>query len=170
MARESARTALQRAGLLAAIDVGLQDGDAVAPGIADEHLGRVKAHRLVVEQGAVELGRVVGLEVEGLVGHQGKGGGVGLAEAKPGKALPTAARSPPATASSTPVGPRPGQKALAQRRHRLLRAAAAHRPAQPVGLGRREAGDRHRHPDHLLLEDDHAQRLRQRPAPGEGWA
>src|SRR3712207_7937282 len=40
------------------------------------------------------------------------------------------------------------------RAHRGLRAVAAHRPPEPLGLSRAEARERHRHLDHLVLEDD----------------
>ena len=59
------------------------------------------------------------------------------------------------------IGLRAGQEAVAQDSHRLGRAAAAHRPAQQIGLARREARQRHGDADHLLLEDDHAQRFAQ---------
>ena len=40
-------------------------------------------------------------------------------------------------------------------------ALAAHRPPQPLRLARREARERHRALDHLVLEDDRAQRVAQ---------
>ena len=45
---------------------------------------------------------------------------------------------------------------------RLLAALAAHRPPQPLGLPHAEAGERHRDLEHLVLEDDDAERLPQR--------
>ena len=44
---------------------------------------------------------------------------------------------------------------------RRRRALAAHRPPQPLGLAGREAGERHRDLDHLVLEDDRAERVAQ---------
>ena len=40
----------------AGVDVGRQDLDAAALGLVDEGVGRVEAHRLLVEQRAQELG------------------------------------------------------------------------------------------------------------------
>ena len=49
----------------------------------------------------------------------------------------------------------------------LLRALAAHRPAQAVGLARGKAGEGLGHFHHLILEDDRAQRvLQDRPQGG----
>ncbi len=72
------RPLFEGARLLAGVDVGPQYLDAVAPGISDQHLGWIETHGLVVEQGTRKLGREVGLEVKGLVGHQRKGRGVDL--------------------------------------------------------------------------------------------
>ena len=44
---------------------------------------------------------------------------------------------------------------------RGLGALAAHRPPQPLGLARAEAGERHRHLEHLVLEDDRPERVAQ---------
>ena len=46
--------------------------------------------------------------------------------------------------------------------HRLLGALAAHRAAQPLRLPGGEPGERAGDFDHLILEDDRAQRLTQR--------
>ena len=46
--------------------------------------------------------------------------------------------------------------------HRGLGSLAAHRPAQPLGLADREARERDRHLEHLVLEDDRAERVAQR--------
>ncbi len=54
---------------------------------------------------------------------------------------------------------RAGDEALAVGVQRRLRAAAAHRPPQPLGLARGEPGHRHRHLDHLVLEDDRPERV-----------
>ena len=50
----------------------------------------------------------------------------------------------------------------AERLDRLGAPLAAHRAAQPLGLADREPGKRHRHLQHLVLEDDDAERLAQR--------
>ena len=57
---------------------------------------------------------------------------------------------------------RPLDEPLAKRLQRLERALAAHRAAQPLSLADRESGERHRHLEHLVLEDDDAERLLER--------
>ena len=66
----------------AGVDVGGQDLDAAALGLVDEGVGRVEAHRLLVEQRAQELGPVVDAQPGRLVGQQAEGGAVGLGEAE----------------------------------------------------------------------------------------
>ena len=55
-----------------------------------------------------------------------------------------------------------GEQPLLQLLHPLVRALRAHRLAELIGLGRREAGDVDRHLHQLLLEQRHAERLGQR--------
>ena len=55
--------------------------------VLDQHAWVVEAHRLVVEQPAAELDRVVELEPRRLVRRAGKRGGVRAAEAVHGEAL-----------------------------------------------------------------------------------
>ena len=55
-----------------------------------------------------------------------------------------------------------GDEARPPRLDRLLAALAAHRPAQALGLADREARRRHRDVEHLILEDDDAERVAQR--------
>ena len=64
------------------VDVHRQDRHAVALGVVDQHLDRVEAHRLRVDQPDRELGRVEELEERRLVGGPGEGGGVALGEAE----------------------------------------------------------------------------------------
>ena len=61
----------------------------------------------------------------------------------------------------TPLRHRAIPELRPERDHRLARALAGHRPAQRIGLPGGEAGQRHRHLDHLLLVEDDAVRLRQ---------
>src|SRR3712207_8921832 len=51
--------AFERALLHATVDIGMQDGNTVALRVAHDDRGGVEAHWLLVEQGTVELGRVV---------------------------------------------------------------------------------------------------------------
>ena len=55
-------------------------------------------------------------------------------------------------------------EARAEGLDRLLAPLPAHRAAQPLRLADREAGERHRHLQHLILEDDDAVGLAQRLA------
>jgi hypothetical protein len=87
--------------------------------ISDQYLGWIKAHRLVVEQSAIELGWKMGLEVQGLVGYEGKSSSMGLAKAESCKAcqlLPYLLGRRLVHA----VALRPEQESLSQGRHRLL--------------------------------------------------
>ncbi len=58
-------------------------------------------------------------------------------------------------------GGRAVEEALVVGVDRRRRALAAHRPSQTLGLAGREAGERHRDLDHLVLEDDRAERVTQ---------
>ena len=57
---------------------------------------------------------------------------------------------------------RAGDEPLAPRLERCMRALAAHRAPQPLRLADREAGEMDGHVEHLILEDDDAERLAQR--------
>jgi len=57
------------------------------------------------------------------------------------------------------AGRRPAAELLPEARHQLAAAPAAHGAAQGLGLPRREAGERLAHLQHLVLVEDHAQRL-----------
>jgi len=62
----------------------------VSLGVADEHLGGVKAQRLVEQEGAVNGGGIVRLEIQRLVGQQRQGRRVRFAKAvtRKGRQLP----------------------------------------------------------------------------------
>src|ERR1700680_3123836 len=70
-----------------AVDVNGQHRDTVALEVLDQHAGVVEAHRLVVEQAAAELDRMIELEPRGLVRRACEGGRMRPAEAVHGKAL-----------------------------------------------------------------------------------
>ncbi len=135
--------------------------DPAALRVADERGGRVEAHRLLVEQRAQELGGVVPAQPGALVGQEAEGRRVRLGEAELGERHdllehascdrlvdPAAAR---AVAEGVPV-----------RHHRLARAPPAHRTAQALGLALREARERDGDVEHLILVDDHAERVGER--------
>ena len=121
------------------------------PRVAHDDLGRVKAHRLVIEQRTIKCGRVIALQVERLVGDQCETGRVGFTKAKARKAFQLL-EDRASRGLVDAVAPCALHKAVAQGMHRLVGAAARHGAAQHVRLARREAGRAHRHPDGLLLE------------------
>ena len=132
-------------------------------GVADERGGRVEAHRLRVQERAEELGRVVAAQPRRLVGEQAERGGVRLREPEPGEAdelvvdrVRRRLVDPVAEAALDEPGP--------ERLDRLLAPLAAHRAAEPFGLPHAEARGRHRDVEHLILEDDDAERLPERLA------
>ena len=143
------------------VDVGRDQLDPLALRLVRERVGGVEAHRLLVEQRAEELGPVVDAQPGRLVGEQPEGGAVRLGEAEAGE--PDDHRVDPL--GGLRVDPvrrrRPVDEALVVGRDRRLRALAAHRPPQPLRLPGREAGERHRDLDHLVLEDDRAERVAQ---------
>ena len=63
---------------------------------------------------------------------------------------------------ATPFAGRALDEAVAVGLERGLAPLAAHRPAQPLGLAHREPRERHRHVEHLVLEDDDAERRAER--------
>ena len=115
----------------------------------------------MVEQSAVELRRVVRLEPERLIGDQCERGCVAFAKAIGGETLELSEDLLGNYGLDT-VGLRARLRNAPQRSHGLGRPAAAHRPAQQIGLARCEAGQRHRDTQDLFLEDDHAKGLGQR--------
>ena len=156
-----AGTASQRAPTQ--VDVGRQHLHPAPLRVADEGGRRVEAHRLRVEERAEELGRVVVAQPGGLVGEQPERGRVRLREAEAGEADELVVdevrgRAVDAVAGGTV------DEALPVRLERGEAALAAHRPAQPFRLADREAGERDRDVEHLVLEDDHAERGVQRLA------
>ena len=155
------RAVLDRARRVARVDVRRQRGHAAALRIADEARRRVEAHRLGVEQRAEELHLVVAAQPRRLVREQRERGGMRLREAEAGERgelVVDAVRRLRVDA----VPRRALDEPLAERLQRLQRALAAHRAAQPLRLADREAGERHRHLQHLVLEDDDAERLLER--------
>ena len=130
-------------------------------GVVGQDVGRVEPHRLVVEQGADELGRVVVLQPGRLVGEDGEGGGVALGEAVLGEAEQLLEDLLGGLRDRRPGASAPSRNWSQRRDHRLPRALAGHRAAELVGLAGAEAGQRHRHAEHLLLVEDDAERFPQ---------
>ena len=155
------RGAVGRAGHLAGVDVGRQQRDPAPLRLVDQRVRRIEAHRLLVEQRAQELRAVVHPQPGRLVGEQPEGRAVGLREAEarePHDHLVDPLRH----LRSDPVGAlRALDEAPVVGLDRRLGALAAHRPPQPLGLPRREARERDRDLEHLVLEDDRPERVAQ---------
>ena len=96
-----------------------------------------------------------------LVGEQPERGAVRLGEAEAGEALDHR-EHPLGRVLVDAVQPlRAGDEALVVGLDRRLGALAAHRPPQSLRLAGREAGERDRDLQHLVLEDDRPERLAQ---------
>ena len=143
------------------VHVGRDQLDPLALRLVRQRVGRVEAHRLLVEQRAQELRPVVHAQPGRLVGEQPEGGPVRLGEAEAREADDHRVHA----LGRLRVGPVRARGALDEALvvglDRRRRALAAHRPAQPLRLARREARERHRDLDHLVLEDDRAERVAQ---------
>ena len=134
----------------------------MALGVVDEHLDRVEAHRLGVDQAGHELGRIEELQEGRLVRSPREGGGVALVEAKAGEA-----RRPSGKLLGLLLGqPAAVDAAVDETGVELLhlpgRTPCAHGPAKTVRLRRAEAGDVDGDLHHLLLVEDYAERLFER--------
>jgi len=139
------------------VDVEAEHGDAERAGVVeDEPLG---VHPGVMGQHPGEEGcGVVGLQPRRVVGRQGEGRGVRLAEPERGKGL----QHPPdpldlgrRVAARRGGGPPPGLDLL-------LPARGAHGTAHLVGLCQRDTGGLGDDLEHLLVEDDDPGRLLER--------
>ena len=126
----------------------------MALGVVDEHLDRIEAHRLGVDEPHDELGRVEQLEERRFVRGPGERSGVALGEAEARERGHLAEE----LLGHRLVHPRLAQAALdepvVELLHLLARPPGAHRPAEPVRIGRAEATDIDGDPHHLLLVED----------------
>ena len=147
--------ALDGVARLRLVDVRRQDLDAVPARVVDHEPRRVEAHRLVVEDGGGELGRIVGPQPCRRVAHHGEARGVRLVEAVGGKPLELPEHLGGDLVLDAVLGGA-AQEVPADALHLLAAAALGHRAAQRVGLGQAEAGDRTGDEQHLLLVDDDA--------------
>ncbi len=123
--------------------------------VAHERRGRVEAHRLLVQERAQELRGVVPAQPLRLVGEEPERSSVRLREAEPGEAdelVEDAVRG--LRVDVVPLGALDEPPAV--RLERVMAPLAAHRAAQPLCVSDREAGERHSHLEHLVLEDDDA--------------
>ena len=152
---------VDRALLAGQVHVRRDQLDPLALRLVRERVGRVEAHRLLVEQRAQELRPVVHAQPGRLVGEQPERRPVRLGEAEAGEADDHRVHALGGLRVGAVGARRALDEALVERLDRRLRALAAHRPAQPLRLTRREARERHRDLDHLVLEDDRAERVAQ---------
>ena len=105
----------------------------------------------------------------GLVGEERKRGRVGLGEAERGEAEQLCEHLLGGRAVDAAAGGAV-EEALAVGLDRFAAALAAHRAAEPLRLAHGEAGERHRDLEHLLLEEDDAERLRAAARRADGWS
>src|SRR3989475_2034318 len=140
------------------VHIDRKDRDAVALRVSSDDRRRVEAHRLVVEERDVELGRVVELEMRGVIRGERERGRVALAESEFGERgdLPEdLVRGHVVNA----LGARAVHERTAQALHVGRATSAAHRAAEHVSGRGREPRGGNGHPKDLLLEEDHAERL-----------
>ena len=130
--------------------------------LVDQRVGRVEAHRLLVEQRAQELRARSGRAATSTGRRAGRRRRRAPWESR-SRRSPGPSRTParPVSSSTPCMRLAPATKRSVVGLDRRLRALAAHRPPQPLGLARREAGERDRDLEHLVLEDDRAERLAQ---------
>src|SRR6185312_9837529 len=142
----------------AQIDIRRQHFDPAALGVPHKARRRIEAHRLGVQERAEKLAGVVVAEPGRLVCEQREGGRVRLGEAERRETVDLR-EDELRDLLRHPVLRRPREEALAVGLDRVLAPLAAHRPAQPLRLPYGEPRERHRDLEHLLLEDDRAERL-----------
>ncbi len=125
-----------------------------AAGVVQHRARGVEAHGLVVEHGAQELGRIVGLEPGRGIADDGEAHRVALVEPVGGEALQLAEdlarrlfRHAPSDGAA--------DEGLADLGHLLPAAVAGHGPAQRVGVGQVETGHGLGDAEHLFLVEDH---------------
>jgi hypothetical protein len=119
----------------AGVDVGREHLDAAPLRLVDQGVGRVEAHRLLIEQRRQELGAVVHAQPGRLVGQQPERGTMGLGEPEAREALD---HRPHALGERlvdiVPARHRPRHEPVVVGLDRRGRPLAAHRAAQPLGL------------------------------------
>ena len=131
----------------------------MALGVVDQHLDRVEAHRLGVDQPDQELGRVEQLEERRLVGRPGERRRVRLGEPEAGERRDLAEQLLGHLLGHPRLAHAAVDELLVELLHLAARAPRPHRPPEPVRFGRREAGDLDGDAHDLLLVEDHAHRI-----------
>ncbi len=140
---------------------GVDDGDgfgadAVAFGVLEEGVDRVKAHGLVVDESAVEFGGAVGLQPAGGVGDEGKGNGVGFREAVEGEGA-DGLNDPFLNVGRDLAFGHAGFEGFDDGSHAFVGSFEGHRFAELIGFHSGEVGDDHGHAEDLFLEEGDAE-------------
>ena len=147
----------------ARVHVRRQRLDAVALRVADERRRRIEAHRLCVQQRREKLRAVVVPQPGGLVREQPERSGVRLREAE-ARERDELVVDHVCELLVDAVGERAVDEPCPVRLERCEAPLAAHRTPQPFRLADGEAREMDRDVEHLILEDDDAERLAQRLA------
>ena len=155
------RVVLERALRGAAVDVDRPHLHPTPLRVPHQRGRRIEAHRLRVQKRREELARVVMAQPRRLVGEQAERRRVGLGEAEAREAGQLVV-DPVRKLRVDGFLSRTRNKTGAIGLDRLLAPLAAHRAPQALGLADREARQRHRDLQHLVLEDDHPQRVGER--------
>ena len=137
-------------------------------GIVGEGVRRVETHRLVVEQRAVELSRVIVLQPARLVGQHGEGGRVRFREAV-GSETEQLVEDRRAISSSTPLAAAPLRNSSQKRSMAASERLRLIERRKEFSLSGGEASQLHRHLQHLLLIQDHAMVSRS-TGSSSGWS
>ena len=150
------RLRFKRAEPIRALHVDGAHAQAVTLRILDQHGGRVKAHRLIVEHGAGEGCKVMHLEVGRCIGDERKACRMRLREAIHCKRC-NALYDVVLRSGAMPLPVMPERKRPSKIFHALHGAAHPHGAAQLFGLGSGKAGNHHCHAQKLLLKERHTQ-------------
>ena len=137
---------------IAVVDVRGQKLDALVPGLHDVLGQSGGIVDFAVEHRGQKLQGIMGLEIRGLIGHQGIGGAVGFVEAVARKFFDEGEKLGRSGLGHR-VGLGPGDKPVPLGRHHRL-VLLAHGPAQQVGFRQGKAGHRRGDLHHLLLVED----------------
>ncbi len=130
--------------------------------VVGQHLDRVEAHRLGVDQPSHELCRVEELQERALVRGARERGRVALVEAEAGEGRDPAKELLRLLAGQAVAGDATINELFVELLHLAAGAPRAHGSSEAVRLGGREPGHVDRDLHHLLLVEDHAERLLER--------
>ena len=138
-------------------DIDTTHFQAVAPGVLSQLRRAVEAHRLTVQEAAVERRGLMTLQPGRHVDEQREAGGMGFGEAVFAEALDLREHAFREVAIVT-AGEHSGHQLFLERLQPPPPAPGGHRPSQLIRFPRTEAGRHHGQLDHLLLEYRYAQR------------